>query len=88
VDHLCLVLLQVPKCFGLFQIFCARPKDDLHLVKLVFGLEINSLFSQSATMQSFPQNKEITIFCQLQLIYSQQNKIVYINKIRVDAGTK
>ena len=33
---LCLVLLQVPKCFGLVQIFCARQKDDLHSVKLVF----------------------------------------------------
>ena len=48
----CLVLLQVPKCFGLVQFFCARPKfifilwqsqtfcarqkDDLHSVKLVF----------------------------------------------------
>ena len=32
----CLVLLQVPKCFGLVQTFCARQKDDLHSVKLVF----------------------------------------------------
>ena len=30
--HLCLVLLQVPKCFGPFQIFCARPKIYLHVV--------------------------------------------------------
>ena len=30
---LCLVLLQVPKCFGLVQIFCARQKDALHSVK-------------------------------------------------------
>ena len=29
---LCLVLLQVPKCFGLVQIFCARPKIYLHIV--------------------------------------------------------
>ena len=28
----CLVLLQVPKCFGLVQIFCARPKIYLHIV--------------------------------------------------------
>ena len=28
---LCLVLLQVPKCFGLVRIFCARQKD-LHIV--------------------------------------------------------
>ena len=49
---LCLVLLQVSKCFRLVQIFCARPKiylhnvavtnilfrqkDDLHSIKLVF----------------------------------------------------
>ena len=30
--YLCLVLLQVPKCFGLVQIFCARPKIHLHIV--------------------------------------------------------
>ena len=30
--HKCLVLLQVPKCFGLVQIFCARPKIYLHIV--------------------------------------------------------
>ena len=29
---LCLVLLQVPKCFGLVQIFCARAKTYLHVV--------------------------------------------------------
>ena len=29
---LCLVLLQVPKCFGLVQIFCVRPKIYLHIV--------------------------------------------------------
>ena len=29
---LCLVLLQVPKCFGLVQFFCARPKIYLHIV--------------------------------------------------------
>ena len=29
---LCLVLLQVPKNFGLVQIFCARPKIYLHIV--------------------------------------------------------
>ena len=29
---LCLVLLQVPKCFRLFQIFCARPKIYWHIV--------------------------------------------------------
>ena len=29
---ICLVLLQVPKCFGLLQIFCARPKIYLHFV--------------------------------------------------------
>ena len=27
-----LVLFQVPKCFGLVQIFCARPKIYLHIV--------------------------------------------------------
>ena len=27
----CLVILQVPKCFGLVQIFCARPKIYLHI---------------------------------------------------------
>ena len=32
VSDLCLVLLQVPKCFGLVQIFCARPKIYLHIV--------------------------------------------------------
>ena len=32
--HLCLVLLQVPKCFGLVQIFCARPKIYLHIVAI------------------------------------------------------
>ena len=45
---LCLVLLQVPKCFVPDQIFiyilcqlqtfCARSKDDLHSVKFVFVL--------------------------------------------------
>ena len=30
--YLCLVLLQVPKCFGLVQFFCARPKLYLHIV--------------------------------------------------------
>ena len=30
--HLCLVLLQIPKCFGLVQIFCATPKIYLHIV--------------------------------------------------------
>ena len=29
---LCLVLLQVPKCFGLVQMFCARPKIYLHIL--------------------------------------------------------
>ena len=29
---ICLVLLQVPKCFALVQIFCARPKIYLHIV--------------------------------------------------------
>ena len=28
----CVVLLHVPKCFGLVQIFCARPKIYLHIV--------------------------------------------------------
>jgi hypothetical protein len=28
----CLVLLQVPKCFGLVQFFCARPKIYFHIV--------------------------------------------------------
>ena len=32
----CLVLLQVTKYFGLVQIFCARQKDGLHSVMLVF----------------------------------------------------
>ena len=27
-------LLQVPKCFGLVQIFCARPKIHLHIVEV------------------------------------------------------
>ena len=31
-EYFCLVLLQVPKCFGLVQIFCARPKIYLHIV--------------------------------------------------------
>ena len=30
--HYCLVLLKVTKCFGLVQIFCARPKINLHIV--------------------------------------------------------
>ena len=30
--HYCLVLLQVPKCFGRLQIFCARLKIYLHIV--------------------------------------------------------
>ena len=30
--HFGLVLLQVPKCFGLVQNFCARPKICLHIV--------------------------------------------------------
>ena len=29
---LCLVLLQVPKCFVVVQIFCDRPKTYLHIV--------------------------------------------------------
>ena len=29
---LCLVLLQVPKCFGLVRIFCARTKIYLQIV--------------------------------------------------------
>jgi len=29
---LCLDLLQATKCFGLVQIFCARPKIYLHIV--------------------------------------------------------
>ena len=29
---ICLVLLQVQKCFGLVHIFCARPKIYLHIV--------------------------------------------------------
>ena len=32
IAYLCLVLLQVPKCFELVQIFCARPKMYLHIV--------------------------------------------------------
>ena len=32
--YMCLVLLQVPKCFGLVQIFCARPKIYLHIVAI------------------------------------------------------
>ena len=35
---LCLVLLQVPKCFGLVQIFCARPKIYLHIVAVTNDL--------------------------------------------------
>ena len=31
----CLVLLQVPKCFGLVQIFCARSKIEFHLVPIL-----------------------------------------------------
>ena len=34
VGNLCLVLLQVPKCFVLVQILCASPKIRLHLVPL------------------------------------------------------
>ena len=30
--YLCLVLLQVPKYFGLVQIFCARPKIDIKIL--------------------------------------------------------
>ena len=38
-DNSCLLLLQVPKCFGLVQIFCARPKIYLHIVAVtnIFG---------------------------------------------------
>ena len=38
-SDLCLVILQVPKCFGLVQIFCARPKIYLHIVAVtnIFG---------------------------------------------------
>ena len=36
IRNWCLVLLQAPKCFVLVQFFCARQKDDLHSVKLVF----------------------------------------------------
>ena len=32
ITVLCLVLLQVPKCFRLVQIFCVRPKIYLHIV--------------------------------------------------------
>ena len=32
LDFKCLVLLQVPKCFGLVQIFCAKPKIYVHIV--------------------------------------------------------
>ena len=32
IVNLCLVLLQVPKCFGQVQIFCARPKSYLNIV--------------------------------------------------------
>ena len=32
--NICLVLLQVPKCFELVQIFCARPKIYLHIVAI------------------------------------------------------
>jgi hypothetical protein len=32
LTFLCLVLLQVTKCFGLVQIFCAGPKIYLHIV--------------------------------------------------------
>ena len=34
ITYLCLVLLQVPKKFGLVQIFCAKPKIDLHVVQV------------------------------------------------------
>ena len=34
--NLCLVLLQVPKAFGLVLIFCAWPKDDFHSQNLFF----------------------------------------------------
>ena len=33
--NLCLLLLQVPKCFGLVQIFCARPNISSHTVHMV-----------------------------------------------------
>ena len=36
--HLCLVLLQVPKCFGLVQMFCARPNIYLHIVAVTIIL--------------------------------------------------
>ena len=34
VLYLCLVLLQVPKCFGLLQIFCARSKIHLQIMAI------------------------------------------------------
>ena len=38
VTYLCLVLLQVQKCFGLVQIFCAWPKIYLHIVAVTIIL--------------------------------------------------
>ena len=68
-QNLCLVLLQVPKCFVLVQIFCARPKmylhiwqsqtfcarqkDDLHSVKLVFVPALEIVMSEMRKNQTF-----------------------------------
>ena len=42
---LCLVLLQVPKWFGLVQIFCAKPKIYLHIVAVtkIFKEALNAV---------------------------------------------
>ena len=50
---LCLVLLQVPKCFVLVQIFCASPKIWLHLVPLA-GTKTN--FTECKSSFSLAQN--------------------------------
>ena len=45
ITYFCLVLLQVPKYFGLVQTFCTRPKIHLNIARPKDGLHlINSVF--------------------------------------------
>jgi hypothetical protein len=52
-QNLCLVLLQVPKCFGLVQIFCARQKIYLHIVAVTNILCQTKVFEEALNVVKF-----------------------------------
>ena len=80
-DTVYLVLLQVPKCFELVQIFCARPKIYLHIVavtNILCHTQKNDLHSCLVLLRFQKCFELVQIFCASPKMYSH---IVAITKI-------